>query len=134
MRLDTSTATLRNSHKHLNKIFTSNSMVRAVPICSNAMSTRTSSTKPACRAPAMAGTYQSALGKQGGGGEQSHMTDGMSTTEPSCGGSCAWGKQLSWQEGCACPSAGLEKGRDYAWATSTPIQPGDFPVRGRGNT
>lgn len=52
-----------------------------------------------------------ALGKQGGGGEHSHMTDGITTTAPSRGASCARGKQLSWPEGCAGVTAPLRNCR-----------------------
>lgn len=65
MRLDTSTPTLRTSHRHSSKIFIPNSMDRAVQFAGSAMSTRTSCTKPSCRAPAVAATYKSGTWKAG---------------------------------------------------------------------
>lgn len=136
MRLDTSTPTLRISHRHLSKIFIPNSMDRAVQFAGSAMSTRRRCTKPSCRAPAMGAMYKPGTWKAGR--RRTQLQDRWND----CNCTIMWsllctGKAAFMAGGlcrCHCSSAGLQEGRDHPWATSTPIQPGDLPVRGRGST
>lgn len=134
MRLDTSTATLRTSHGQL--IYTkqhgqgSTSLLGVPWIPEQVVLCLPAELQPWLPCTSLA------AGKQGGGGEHSHMTDEMSTAAPLCEASCAQKSNfmVGGQCCCHCPSAGLEEGRDQPGTTSTPIQPGDFPVRGRGST